>query len=48
MFLFNTYNIADGQTVTCTQIEVSNGVFYPQERMNPAIEIANTYRTLMS
>lgn len=47
MFLFNTHNIADGQTITYAQLELSNGVFYPREIMNPTVEIAKTYRTLM-
>lgn len=48
MLLFNTYNIANDQTITSAQLEMSNGVLYPQERMNPTFEIVKTYRTLMS
>ena len=47
MFLFNTYNIANNRSFTSAQLEMSNGIFYPQERMEPTMEIAKTYRTLM-
>lgn len=48
MLLFNTYNIANDQTITSAQLEMSNGVLHPQERMNPTFEKVKTYRTLMS
>ena len=47
MLLFNTYNIANAQTFTDPQLELSNGVFYPQDRLHPSTEIAKTYHTLM-
>ena len=47
MFLFNSYNTANGQTFIDAELELSNGVFYPQERMQPATEVSKTYRTLM-
>ena len=47
MFLFNTYNIANGQTFSDVQLELSNGIFYPQERLQPTTEVSKTYRTLM-
>lgn len=46
MFLFNTYNIANGRSFTDAQLELSNGIFYPQERLQPTTELSKTYRTL--
>lgn len=46
-FIFNTYNIANGRTITMAQLELSNGIFYPQEQMNPTDELGKTYRTLL-
>ena len=48
MFLFNTYNTANGQTITPAQLEMSNSVLHPQERINLKVEVAKTYRTLIS
>ena len=48
MFLFNTYNIANGRTITSAQLELSNGTYYPQVVMNPTKNIAKTYRNLLS
>ena len=48
MFLFNTYNIANAQTFIDAQLELRNGVFYPQERLRPNTEISKTYHTLMN
>ena len=47
MFLFNTYKIANDRTFSDAQLELSNRVFYPQERLQPTTELAKTYRTLM-
>ena len=47
MFVFNTYNIADARTITSAQLELSNGVFYPERIMNPTAELAKTYRELI-
>lgn len=47
MFLFNTYNIANNRTITSCQLELSNGVYYPQERLEPTTQLAKTYRTLL-
>ena len=46
-FVFNTYGIANYRTFTDVQLELSNGVYYPQERHNPTTEIVKTYRTLL-
>lgn len=46
-FVFNTYNIANGGTISDCQLELSNGVFYPTERLKPGTELIKTYRTLM-
>lgn len=49
MLLFDTYKlIATNNKITSTQLELSNGVSYPQGRMDPNTEIAKTYKTLMS
>ena len=45
--VFNTYNIANNRTFTDVQLELSNGIYYPQERHNPTTEIVKTYRTLL-
>ena len=47
MFLFNTYNIANGQSFTQAQLELKNGVYYPQKSIQSKIEISKTYNTLM-
>lgn len=47
MFLFNTYNITNNRTITSCQLELSNGVYYPQERLEPTTQLAKTYRTLL-
>ena len=47
MFLCNTYNIANAQTFSNAQLELSNGVFYPQEILHPSTEVSKTYDTLM-
>ena len=46
MFLFNTYNIANNRTITSARLELSSGVFYPQKRMEPTLQIAKTFREL--
>ena len=46
-YVYNTYNIANGQSFTECQLEIGNGVFYPTERMRPNQEISKTYRSLM-
>ena len=46
MFLFNIFAIANHQTITNAQLELSNGVLYPQERMKRNKEVARAYRTL--
>ena len=49
MLLFDTYKlIATNNKITSTQLELSNGVSYPQGRMDPNTEIAKTYKTLIS
>lgn len=48
MFLFNTYHTANGRTITPAQLEMSNSVLHPQERINLKVEVAKTYRTLIS
>ena len=47
MYLFNTYNTAKKRSFTSAYLELSNGIFHRQERMEPTIEIAKTYRILM-
>ena len=46
MFVFNTYNIANARTITSAQLELSNGVFYPERIMNPTTEMAKAFREL--
>ena len=46
MFVFNTYNIANARTITSARLELSNGVFYPQDNINPTTDIAKAYRDL--
>ncbi|KAL9954669.1 hypothetical protein ACROYT_G042234 [Oculina patagonica] len=46
-FLFNTYNIANGRTFSNARLELSNGIFYPNEELKPDTEIVQAYRTLM-
>lgn len=46
-FLFNTYNVANARTITMAQLELTNGIYYPQEQMNPTNELVKTYRTLL-
>ena len=45
-FVFNTYNIANARTITSARLELSNGVFYPQDNINPTTDIAKAYRDL--
>lgn len=47
MFVFNTYNIADNKTITRAQLELANGVFYPERVMDPTNEIGKAYRDLI-
>ena len=47
MFVFNTYNITNNQTITSARLELSNGVFYPNEDLHPSTEITQVYRNLM-
>lgn len=47
MFNFNTFNIANGRTIIDAQLELGNGIFYPQERLRPTAELTKTYRALM-
>ncbi|KAL9987251.1 hypothetical protein ACROYT_G001527 [Oculina patagonica] len=46
-FLFNTYNIANNRTFSNARLELSNGIFYPNEELKPDTEIVQAYRTLM-
>ena len=46
-FVFNTYNIANARTITSAQLELSKGMFYPQQIMNPTTEMGKVYRDLM-
>ena len=46
MFLFNTYNIANARTITSARLELGNGVFYPDEVMDPTTNITEVYREL--
>ncbi|KAL9975788.1 hypothetical protein ACROYT_G012984 [Oculina patagonica] len=46
-FIFNTYNIANNRTFSNARLELSNGVFYPNEELKPDTEIVQTYRALM-
>ena len=47
MFVFNTYNIANARTITSAQLELSNGVLYPERIINPTKDIAEAYRKLI-
>lgn len=47
MFVFNTYNIANARMITSAQLELSNGVFYPERIMNPTTEMAKAFRDLL-
>ena len=47
MLLFNTYKIANDRSFSDAQLELSNGIFYPQERLQPGTELSRTYRTLL-
>ena len=46
MFVFNTYNIANARTITSAQLELSNGVFYPEKVMNPTTQMVKIHREL--
>ena len=46
MFVFNTYNIANARTITSARLELENGVFYPDEVMDPTNNITEVYREL--
>ena len=46
--MFDTLSVGSGnRQFTNVQLELSNGVFYPQERMEPHREVARINRTLM-
>lgn len=46
MFTFNTYKIAgNDRTIVDCQLELSNGIFYPQERLRPTSELTKTQKT---
>ena len=46
MFVFNTYNIANARTITSARLQLANGVFYPEEAMDPTSDITEVYREL--
>ena len=46
MFVFNTYNIANARTITSARLELGNGVFYPDEVMDPTTNITEVFREL--
>ena len=46
MFVFNTYNIANARTITSAQLELSNGVFYPETVRNPTTQMVKLHREL--
>ena len=46
MFLFNTYNTANGRTITPAQLEMSNSVLHPQERINLKVEVAKNIKNI--
>ena len=46
-FIFSTFNIRNGKTVTSCILELSNGTFYPEIALNPKDEEARTFRTLL-
>ena len=47
IFVFDTYSIPGGRYFTEAQLELNNGIFYPQERLQPTAEIVRVYKTLM-
>ena len=47
MLTFNTFNIANNRNFTNARLELSNGVFYPNEELRPSTELVQAYRTLM-
>ena len=48
MFLFNTYNIANGQTIANALLILGNGVQYPNEVLYPTSEKGRTYNELLN
>ena len=47
MFLFNTYNIANGQTIANARLTLGNGVQYPNGVLYPTSEKGRTYNELL-
>ena len=47
MLTFNTFNIANNRNFTNARLELSNGVYYPNEDLRPSTEVVQAYRTLM-
>ena len=47
MFALDTYNVGGNAQITECQLEIANGVYYPQERMHPFTEITKTFWNLM-
>ena len=47
MLTFNTFNIANNRNFTNARLELSNGIFYPNEDLKPATETVQAYRSLM-
>lgn len=46
-FIFNTYNIRDGKTVSNCRLELSNGIYYPEKATEPTNELSKTFRSFI-
>ena len=47
MLTFYTFNIANNRNFTNARLELSNGIYYPNEDLRPSTEVVQAYRTLM-
>ena len=47
MLTFNTFNIANNRNFTNARLELSNGIYYPNEDLRPSTEVVQAHRTLM-
>ena len=46
-FLYNTFSVANGRTLTSCHLEVGNGNLYPENEYHPSTEMSRIYRDVI-